>query len=114
MSGTFLPTDLSLTHDSQLRIEWSDGKTMLYPIAKLRAACPCATCREKNTDDEKPKKKMAILSASEAAPLRIASMRPVGNYAYQISFSDDHSSGIFTLELLRSIGIESVNGANAT
>jgi DUF971 family protein len=28
----------------------------------------------------------------------------VGNYAYAISFSDGHSSGIYSLELLRQLG----------
>jgi DUF971 family protein len=33
-------------------------------------------------------------------------MRPIGNYAYAIAFSDGHSSGIFSLELLRRLGEE--------
>jgi DUF971 family protein len=28
----------------------------------------------------------------------------MGNYAYAIAFSDGHSSGIFSLELLRQLG----------
>jgi DUF971 family protein len=31
-------------------------------------------------------------------------MKPTGNYAYGIEFSDGHDTGIFTLELLRSLG----------
>jgi DUF971 family protein len=31
-------------------------------------------------------------------------MRPVGNYAYGIQFSDGHDTGIFTLELLGQLG----------
>jgi len=31
-------------------------------------------------------------------------MRPAGNYAYTIAFSDGHSSGIYSLELLRQLG----------
>jgi len=33
-------------------------------------------------------------------------MKPVGNYAYTISFSDGHDTGIFTFELLRELGTE--------
>jgi DUF971 family protein len=33
--------------------------------------------------------------------MRVESMRPVGSYAYQIGFSDGHSSGIFPFSLLR-------------
>jgi len=31
-------------------------------------------------------------------------MKPVGNYAYSIAFSDGHDTGIYTLELLRQLG----------
>ena len=34
-------------------------------------------------------------------------MYPVGNYAYQIDFSDGHKTGIYSLELLRELGEES-------
>ena len=36
--------------------------------------------------------------------LRATAMFPIGNYAYQIDFSDGHKTGIFSLELLRDIG----------
>jgi DUF971 family protein len=45
-----------------------------------------------------------ILKPEEAAPVRATAMFPVGNYAYQINFSDGHNSGIFTLEQLRDLG----------
>jgi DUF971 family protein len=31
-------------------------------------------------------------------------MKPVGNYAYSIEFSDGHNTGIYTLESLREMG----------
>jgi DUF971 family protein len=36
----------------------------------------------------------------------IEAMSPVGNYAYKIAFSDQHSTGIYPLELLRGLGNE--------
>jgi len=45
-----------------------------------------------------------ILKPEELAPVRATAMVPIGNYAYQIDFSDGHNSGIFSLELLREIG----------
>lgn len=103
MSFDLVPVQLQLSQDSKLIIEWSDGKQGAISLQSLRDACPCATCKEKRTQ-ESPKKKMMILSAAEASPLKIVSMRPVGNYAYNIGFSDDHSSGIYGLELLRQLG----------
>lgn len=43
---------------------------------------------------------MTVLSPAEAQPLRVASMKPVGNYAYSIAFSDGHDAGIYTFALL--------------
>jgi len=31
-------------------------------------------------------------------------MKPVGNYAYGIEFSDGHNTGIYSFETLRSLG----------
>lgn len=99
------PTALKLTEQRSLEIIWSDGKKMDYPYGVLRKACPCATCREKKrAETAKPKGLLQVLSAAETVPLAVTQMRPVGNYAYNITFSDDHSSGLFTIEFLREIG----------
>jgi DUF971 family protein len=101
------PTALKLTDHRSLEVTWSDGKKMDYPFGVLRKACPCATCREKKrAESTKPKGLLQVLSASETVPLAIESMHPVGNYAYNIGFSDGHSSGLFTMELLREIGTQ--------
>lgn len=99
------PTELKLSEQRSLEIIWSDGKKMDYPYCVLRMACPCATCREKKrAETAKPKGLLQVLSAAETVPLAVTQMRPVGNYAYNITFSDGHSSGLFTMELLREIG----------
>ena len=100
-----LPTALKLTENRSVEITWSDGETLNYPFGLLRNACPCATCREKKrADSSKPKGLLQVLSAAETVPLAVTQMRPVGNYAYNINFSDGHSSGLFTMDLLREIG----------
>jgi DUF971 family protein len=87
-----------------LEIEWSDGITHRIPWRKLREACPCASCRVDRAKPPKPQPLLAVLSTAEARPLAPVSMRPAGNYAYAIAFSDGHSSGIYSLELLRQLG----------
>jgi DUF971 family protein len=47
---------------------------------------------------------LTVLSPQELTPLAIAGMKPVGQYAYSVEFSDGHSSGIYTLEYLRELG----------
>ena len=101
------PKDITVDRSARLlRITWADAHLCEYSLPWLRANCPCATCREKHSAESKPEKQLAlpVLSLAEARPLRIDHMRPVGNYAYNIGFSDGHDSGIFTFDLLRELG----------
>lgn len=98
-----VPTNLSIK-DRNLVIEWSDSKTQEIPFKTLRDRCPCATCREKRSAPPEPSQSIGlpVISMQEAQPISVLGMEPVGGYAYSIRFSDGHSNGIFTLDLLRS------------
>jgi len=103
------PVQLRIVEPASLLIDWSDGRKQQYPLAELRDHCPCATCREKHkADANKPAVLLPVLSPAEAQPLRLVSMKPVGNYAYSIAFSDGHDTGIYTFEQLRELGHEVV------
>jgi DUF971 family protein len=100
------PESIARDGDSAILIKWTDGRTTRWSASALRAACPCATCREKKradmgevADSTKPMM-LPVLKPAEAQPLAITSMRPTGSYAYNIAFSDGHSSGLFPLGLL--------------
>jgi DUF971 family protein len=87
-------------------ITWADGHSSHYDFAYLRDHCPCATCNE----ERDKKQQLASASSAQFAPLpmfkpkaRAQSASPVGNYAIQISFSDGHSTGIYSYDHLRSI-----------
>lgn len=102
---TVYPTQIERIPDGRLRVVWSDGSPMTYSIRTLRDNCPCATCREKHSVPPAPAAELLrVLSPAEVRPLDISSMRPVGNYAYSIQYSDEHDSGIYTFELLRKLG----------
>jgi DUF971 family protein len=100
------PIDIQRQGDSTIVIRWSDDTKTTWTAGELRKACPCATCREKQRGEEATQSSskgpmlLPVLSAAEARPLRIESMRPVGSYAYNIGFSDGHTSGIFPFVLL--------------
>jgi DUF971 family protein len=98
------PTRLERKADARLLIEFSDGSRREYTFRELRDACPCATCREKRNAPPQAAPLLPILSPEEARPLAITAMRPVGNYAYNIAFSDGHDTGIYTFELLQRLG----------
>jgi DUF971 family protein len=96
---TPVPTGLALESDDLLCIRWSDGSERRYAVRQLRDRCPCATCREKRQAVPLPGM-LTVLRPEETRPLRIIGMKPVGNYAYGIEFSDGHDTGIFTIESL--------------
>ena len=97
------PTKLDMPESSELRITWSDDTVRTYDVEQLRADCPCASCREKRKT-EQPQELLPVLTPAEAQPISITGMRPVGNYAYCMQFSDGHDTGIFTLEALLELG----------
>ncbi len=104
-----LPTQLERMPNNELLITWSDGGRRTYTPRELRDQCPCATCREQRSAPAlQGSNLLPVLSAAEARPLTIEGMRPVGNYAYAIRFSDEHDSGIFTFPLLLELGRDAV------
>ena len=106
-----IPIRLEKTDDRCLVIQWSDELEQTISFRKLRDNCRCANCIDKrmealnetNAGEKKLSNVLPVLSMAETMPLDIVLMHPVGNYAYNIHFSDGHSAGIFTFELLRSL-----------
>lgn len=98
------PVELKLTPEKHLLIVWSDGERRQYTAKELRDRCPCATCREKRSAPAAPATLLPVLSMEEARPTAILGMKPIGQYAYGIHFSDNHDTGIFTFEFLRELG----------
>jgi DUF971 family protein len=101
-SGPPKPVSLRREGDG-LRIDWSDGASTFATWRALRTNCPCATCNE---DRAKPPDPFRVLSPQEAAagPPAPVSMKPVGHYAYQITWNDGHDAGIYALDTLRKLG----------
>ena len=97
------PRELSLNEAGDLVIVWSDDATRSYAVRYLRDHCPCATCREKRKQPVADEGLLPVM-APETFGLKIMAMKPVGTYAYGITFSDGHDSGIYTLEHLYALG----------
>ncbi len=94
---------LSLRREGDgLRIDWSDGVSTFASWRAIRSACPCASCMD---DRSKPPDPFRVLKPSEvsAGPPSPVGMRPIGHYAYQITWNDGHDTGIYTLEALRKL-----------
>lgn len=98
-----IPSALRRLEDGSIEISWHDGSRHQHTPRQLRDACPCATCREKRSAaPETPI--LPVLSPEETRPLAVTGMKPVGQYAYAISFSDGHETGIYLFDYLHDLG----------
>jgi len=77
------------------KIHWSDEKQSLAGFKQLRFLCPCAECVDEATGKRIIKMESV---ADDIAPNNIVT---VGNYAYNISWTDGHKSGIYSFDYLR-------------
>lgn len=98
------PTGLDLAlPEQELRLQWADGVTSVFPMRFLRQNCPCASCR---TEREKRVESKSLLPIPSTAQVKAGSAtctggHLVGNYAIQLDWSDGHASGIYDFRLLR-------------
>src|SRR3954451_21783425 len=98
--SSLCPLSLKKEGEDRLVIQWSDGHRGELTWASLRNESPCAGCREERLQPPNP---LRVLKPSELAPLRPVAIAPIGYYAYKITWSDGHDSGLFTLEALRAL-----------
>ena len=65
------PVRLHLKRDEKLEIDWQDGTRCVYPLAYLRAMCPCAACKQVREGARgEPKTRLNVLPGNYAAPLQ--------------------------------------------
>jgi DUF971 family protein len=89
-------------------ITWADGHSSHYDFTYLRDQCPCATCNDERGKKEAMPVSTTNLLSSPLLPMykpkpRAQAATQVGNYAVQISFTDGHSTGIFSYDYLRTL-----------
>lgn len=88
---------IELIGDESLLVEWEDGHQSRYEGARLRALCPCASCKE----DRGPKSPLAVLRPFRPNAARILRVQAVGRYAVAPVFGDQHATGIYSWDYLR-------------
>lgn len=81
----------------QLEVEFSDGKLFKLSFELLRVYSPSAEVRGHGPGQE-------VLQVGKQ-DIDVMSLEPVGNYAVQPSFSDSHSSGIYSWDYLHWLGV---------
>jgi len=79
-------------------ITWDDGSVQRYPNRYLRSQCPCAGCVDENSGKR-------VITLDQVDPqVKITAMNPVGRYALHFTWSDGHSTGLYSYETLRKLG----------
>ena len=91
------PSRLELVDSGNLAVAWDDGLEAELNPYDLRIHCTCAECIDEDTGER--------LLDSSRIPLDIAitNIKPVGRYGTSLSFSDRHSTGIYTFDRLREL-----------
>lgn len=90
----------ALQAEQILELTWDDQRVSRLQYHTVRGECPCASCRDEWTG------KRILDPATLPRDLKIEGMEPIGNYAVRFTWSDNHSSGLFTWEQLRRIADE--------
>ncbi len=92
------PTEIKLHQKSKvLDISFSDGKIFNFPCEFLRVYSPSAEVSGHGPEQE-------VLQTGKNL-VNIHKIVPVGNYAIQLYFTDDHNTGLYSWDLLYRYGL---------
>jgi DUF971 family protein len=91
------PEDIQLI-GNELAIRWNDGLESFLNLEALRRACPCAGCGgEPDVLGEIVRPSVTYVPTS----FRLRSYQMVGGYAWQPTWEDGHSTGLYSFAYLR-------------
>lgn len=94
--GRFDVVDIEIRRDDAMVLTFADDEIATFPVATLRGACPCATCRgmrERGND--------AWPQPGRPATISIVDAQLTGAWGISIEWSDGHSTGIYAWSVLR-------------
>ncbi len=92
------PTDIKLHQISRiLEVYFDDGSQFHLPCEYLRVFSPSAEVRGHGPGQE-------TLQVGKE-DVTITAIEPVGNYAVRLVFSDGHSTGLYSWEVLYELGV---------
>ncbi len=92
------PIDIRPVGSNEVLILWEDQTRNLFSCRDLRYHCPCAECVDERTG------KRVIRLEQIPENLSIREISPVGRYAIRFTWSDGHSTGIYSFGHLQALG----------
>ena len=97
MTAQEWPSKLKVSPDKALlTVEFEGGESFELPAEMLRVMSPSAEVQGHSPAERK--------TVAGKRDVKIAAIRPVGNYAARISFDDGHDTGIFAWSYLHYLG----------
>jgi len=102
------PEHIAISKSKGIKIDWKDRHHSDYPLAYLRDECPCASCTGAHGTPPQKSNYSSEKGTGELFPmykpaLRMLDVEQVGSYAIRISWSDGHSTGIYSYDHFRRI-----------
>ena len=92
-----IPTLVTRNSPQELKIVWNDGKESIYNLRELRSLCQCAVCKHEITGQR------LIRLEDITSDINLLKVELVGNYALHFTWSDNHTTGIYSYDYLRSL-----------
>ena len=91
------PRHVEVNAAGDLVVKWADGHESVHKPYNLRINCRCAGCVDEGSG------KRTLAAAQVPLDLSIRGTTPVGRYALAFEFSDGHSTGIYSFDVLRAL-----------
>jgi DUF971 family protein len=96
-------TQISVDNEAQIvSITWGDNVKSEFNTGGLRRVCPCVFCRGGHEFMGKKMDAQELLRQQKTTR-KVTSLKPVGNYALQFTWSDGHNTGLYQIEALREL-----------
>ncbi len=90
------PTEIALNRERrELTLEFDDGSKFVLPCEYLRVFSPSA-------ESELARERAGLVQGKEN--VNISAINPVGGYAVQLVFDDEHDTGVYSWEYLYELG----------
>ena len=102
------PKQIKISGKTNLLIKWTDDSESVITLNYLRDECPCASCK-----GETVLLKTYIPAKTGKLPpdsYTVKGIQQVGGYAIQITWGDNHNTGIYTWDYLKQLSADEGSG----
>ncbi len=92
------PLQIKVKEKKILYILWSDKTESEIKLTNLRRNCPCAVC-----SSEQQSRSSTYIPIYTANEITIKKIQVMGSYAIEVTWQDDHNTGIYDFTYLKQL-----------